>query len=127
MLKSQPSFQSQIPKPFTTKHNFNMSNRGYDDAPSGEIQDDSYATGRGNTSSSGPVPVQSDNAKVEDPIDANTADSDAQLERDDNEAIDKGNIMNERTRGAKPATNYREPGDDEGLPGPDDGRSAVAQ
>lgn len=50
-----------------------MSSRNYD-APSGEVRDDSYATDK-----SGPVPVQSDNAKVEDPIDENVADSDAQL------------------------------------------------
>ena len=37
-------------------------------------------------------------------------------EQDDKEAIDKSNILNERTRGAAPAGTYREPGDDEGLP-----------
>jgi hypothetical protein len=47
--------------------------------------------------------------------------------RDDNEAIDKSNIIDGRTRGAKPAGGYREPGDEEGLPGPDDGTSSVAQ
>lgn len=39
------------------------------------------------------------------------------LERDDNEAIDEGNIVEGRTRHAKPeAGSYREPGDEEGLP-----------
>lgn len=38
-------------------------------------------------------------------------------ERDDNEAIDKSNIVDGRTRGAKPdGGSYREPGDDEALP-----------
>lgn len=38
-------------------------------------------------------------------------------ERDDNEAIDKSNIIDGRTRGAKPdGGSYREPGDDEALP-----------
>jgi hypothetical protein len=48
--------------------------------------------------------------------------------RDDNEAIDKSNIIEgERTRGAKPSGGYREPGDDEGLPGPEDGTSQGGQ
>lgn len=39
------------------------------------------------------------------------------LERDDNEAIDKSNIVEGRTRGAKPdGGSYREPGDEEALP-----------
>ena len=46
--------------------------------------------------------------------------------RDDNEAIDQSNIIDERTRGAKPSGGYREPGDEEGLPGPEDGTSSVA-
>ena len=48
-------------------------------------------------------------------------------ERDDKEAIDKSNIIKgDRTRHAKPAGTYKEPGDEEGLPGPDDGTSAVS-
>lgn len=46
--------------------------------------------------------------------------------KDEDEAIDKSNIIGDRTRGAKPAGSYSEPGDEEGLPGPDDGTSAVA-
>ncbi|KAK7709803.1 hypothetical protein SLS64_006044 [Diaporthe eres] len=65
----------------------------------------------------GEIPVQDDNAPIEEGVDAATADSDAQLERDDNEAIDKSNIVEGRTRGAKPeAGSYREPGDNEALP-----------
>lgn len=38
-------------------------------------------------------------------------------DRDDNEAIDKSNIVEGRTRHAQPeGGSYREPGDDEGLP-----------
>ncbi|KIW53054.1 hypothetical protein PV05_08653 [Exophiala xenobiotica] len=70
------------------------------------------------------IPVQKDEVPVEDPIDAKTADSDEQLARDDTDAIDQSNIIDERTRGA--SKSYREPGDEEGLPGPDDGTSAVA-
>ncbi|KAK7928667.1 hypothetical protein PG985_005665 [Apiospora marii] len=73
-----------------------------------------------------PVGVISDETKVEDPIDAKTADSDAQLERDDKDAIREDNIVGERTRGGKPRPNYQEPGDTEGLPEVS-GRSAVAQ
>ncbi|KAJ9610377.1 hypothetical protein H2200_005154 [Cladophialophora chaetospira] len=71
------------------------------------------------------IPVVADNAAVEDGIDRRTADSDAQLARDDSDAIDKSNIINERTRGAGKSGGYQEPGDEEGLPGPDDGTSAV--
>ena len=48
-------------------------------------------------------------------------------EQDEREAIDKSNILKgDRTRHAtKPAGTYREPGDEEGLPGPDDGTSNV--
>ncbi|KAF4580887.1 histone chaperone domain-containing protein [Ophiocordyceps camponoti-floridani] len=62
------------------------------------------------------IPVQADDVRVEDPIDENTADTDAQLERDDKDAIDKGNIIDERTRNAGPKGGYREPGDEEGIP-----------
>jgi hypothetical protein len=36
-------------------------------------------------------------------------------EKDDADAIDESNILDERTRGAAKET-YREPGDEEGLP-----------
>ena len=48
-------------------------------------------------------------------------------EADDKNAIDQSNIISERTRGAaKSAGTYQEPGDEEGLPGPEDGTSRVA-
>ncbi|KUJ07629.1 uncharacterized protein LY89DRAFT_601276 [Mollisia scopiformis] len=95
------------------------------DAPAGDAQDNDYVSRQGQKG--GPIPVQSDGASVEDPIDPNTADSDEQLARDDNEAIDQSNIVDGRTRGAKPSGGYREPGDEEGLPGPEDGTSSGAQ
>ncbi|KAF2199852.1 hypothetical protein GQ43DRAFT_375258 [Delitschia confertaspora ATCC 74209] len=87
--------------------------------PDGVPQDDSYAT-------EGPIPVQKDDSPVEDAYDPATADSDKQLERDEAEAIDKSNIIKERTRGAakEPGT-YAEPGDEEGMPSPEDGTSSV--
>ena len=46
--------------------------------------------------------------------------------RDDKDAIDESNIIDSRTRGAtKQAGTYAEPGDEEGLPGADDGTSAI--
>lgn len=46
-------------------------------------------------------------------------------ERDEREAINTSNIVDERTRGAtKPKGTYREPGDKEGLPGRDDSGSS---
>lgn len=125
-----------------------MSSENLTDAPTGEFQDNSYVSRSGNKAE--PLAVQSDDAKIEDPIDPNIADTDEQLgmylpfcdecsavrvrlsanwspARDDNEAIDKGNIIDERTRGAgKPSGTYREPGDDEGIP-TDDGTSAADQ
>jgi len=86
--------------------------------------DNSYVNQRGQQKE--PIAVQSDSAPVEDPIDANTADSDAQLDGDEKEAIDKSNIIGGgKTRGAKPTGTYQEPGDEEGLPGPEDGTSAT--
>ncbi|KAJ9655487.1 hypothetical protein H2198_005673 [Neophaeococcomyces mojaviensis] len=75
------------------------------------------------------IPVQSDEASVEEGgyADPAKADSDQQLQADEKDAIDQSNIINERTRGAaKPSGTYREPGDEEGLPGPEDGTSRVA-
>ena len=43
------------------------------DIPSGDVKSDDYVE------SKGPIPVQKDDAPVEDPIDPNTADSDQQL------------------------------------------------
>ncbi|KAI6708265.1 hypothetical protein JHW43_009220 [Diplocarpon mali] len=90
--------------------------------PQGDPQDNDYVSRPGQKDAG--IPVQPDDAPVEDPIDADVADSDEQLARDDNEAIDKSNIIEEKTRGAKPRGSYREPGDEEGLPGPEDGMSS---
>ncbi|RCI14813.1 hypothetical protein L249_6517 [Ophiocordyceps polyrhachis-furcata BCC 54312] len=81
------------------------------------------------------IPVQADDARVDDPIDEDTADTDAQLgrssilriighalkltltkARDEKDAIDTSNIIKEKTRHAAPKGGYREPGDDEGIP-----------
>lgn len=113
------------------------------DIPTGEVQDNEYQSRTGQSE----IPVQADDKAVEDPIDPDTADSDAQLgtsiyhlpffdithelthpsEADEKDAIDQSNIIDERTRGATKASGtYQEPGDEEGLPGPDDGTSRVA-
>ncbi|KAH6898242.1 hypothetical protein B0T10DRAFT_555574 [Thelonectria olida] len=98
-----------------------MPSRNTDEAPSGEVMDDSYVSRSGSKNEA--IPVQSDSDRVIDPIDTSKADTDAQLEKDDAEAIDTRNIMKERTRHAQPEGSYREPGDTEGLPD-DTGRSA---
>ncbi|KAI9693575.1 MAG: hypothetical protein M1820_009141 [Bogoriella megaspora] len=96
------------------------------DAPAGDSKDPDYISRTGQKT--GPVPVQSDDAPVEDPIDPQKADSDEALVRDDKDAIDQSNIISGRTRGAaKTAGTYAEPGDEEGLPGAEDGTSAVRQ
>ncbi|KAI1138123.1 hypothetical protein F5Y05DRAFT_385237 [Hypoxylon sp. FL0543] len=94
-----------------------------DEAPSGNVADNSYVSRSGHKNEQ--IPVQSDGDLVEDPINEGKADSDEQLERDDRDAIDKSNIIDERTRGAQPRQGtYRQPGDDEGLPA-DDGTSSA--
>jgi len=47
------------------------------------------------------------------------------VEQDEKDAIDPSNTISSRTRGAKPAGSYKEPGDTEGLPS-NDGTSAVS-
>lgn len=115
------------------------------DIPAGDVQDNDYKSRTGQSE----IPVQSDDAPVEDPIDPANADSDAQLgknphsfdhlrmvqlthpvtEADDKNAIDSSNIIEGgRTRGAtKQSGTYTEPGDEEGLPGPEDGTSRGRQ
>lgn len=66
--------------PLYISHNttpITMSSRDLGDAPSGDVQDNSYVSRPGEKHQ--PIPVQSDGMKVEDPVDANTADSDRQL------------------------------------------------
>ena len=46
------------------------------------------------------------------------------LAKDESDAIDQSNIIDERTRGA--VKSYQEPGDEEGLGDGTDGRSRVA-
>ncbi|KAF2687469.1 hypothetical protein K458DRAFT_401978 [Lentithecium fluviatile CBS 122367] len=93
-------------------------------APVGDAVDNDYASRTGQSQ----IPVQKDEASVEDPYDPATADSDEQLVQDEKDAIDRSNIMDTRTRGAaKKAGTYAEPGDEEGLPGPEDGTSAIRQ
>ena len=110
----------------------------------GDYQDNDYVSRTGQST----IPVQRDEAPVEaSPYNDETADSDEQLgkhecatiyrhewvnvnllylERDDKDAIDSSNIIDSRTRGAtKQAGTYAEPGDEEGLPGPEDGTSAT--
>ncbi len=55
-------------------------------------------------------------------------DTDNVAAKDDADAIDKNNIIGGRTRGAAPSGGYREPGDEEGLPGRGEtGASAIRQ
>jgi hypothetical protein len=125
------------------KPNHNTANMSAQDIPTGEVHDNDYQSRTGQNE----IPVQTDDKPVEDPIDPETADSDATLgkpthiaqsislvtvltsptEADEKNAIDQSNIIDERTRGAtKSAGTYQEPGDEEGLPGPEDGTSRVA-
>ncbi|AEO68669.1 bce728d1-ffa4-4b48-b5b8-b96eab7526a2 [Thermothielavioides terrestris] len=78
------------------------------EAPEGQVSDPSYKTGKDE-----PVPVVGDEEPVAEPMKPGQADTDKQLEQDEREAIDKGNIMKERTRHAKPGQSYAEPSDEQ--------------
>ena len=93
----------------------------------GVAGDNDYASRTGQNE----IPVQKDEAGIEDPIDPDTADSDKVLgmysllylhqpdtnnhvEQDEKAAMNEDNIIDDRTRGAaKPKGTYAEPGDDE--------------
>lgn len=52
--------------------------------------------------------------------------AEVRIAQDDKDAIDQSNIVGGRTRGAKVAGGYKEPGDEEGMPPADDGTSRGA-
>ena len=117
----------------STDHKYTPSNdSAVGTAPAGDLDDNDYVTRPGHKYD--PVPVQSDEDLVTDPIDAKTADSNAQLgtyilvvfritkifswansgellAKDDKEAIDVGNILvgGSEFRGEGPRGGYREP------------------
>jgi len=91
------------------------------EAPAGDAGDNDYVSRTGQSE----IPVTKDDQVEASPYDGG-ADSDEQLEKDDKDAINKDNIIDERTRGATKQGAYREPGDEEGLGDPEDGRSRVA-
>ncbi|KAI1300594.1 hypothetical protein F5Y03DRAFT_397071 [Xylaria venustula] len=81
------------------------------EAPTGQVNDDSYVTEGRNAQ---PVPVVGDEASIEDPVRPEKADSDEQLSIDEEEAIDKKNIVKDRLRGNEPKKGaMREPSDAE--------------
>ncbi|KAF2147840.1 hypothetical protein K461DRAFT_283431 [Myriangium duriaei CBS 260.36] len=95
-------------------------NADYSDSAAQGTVDNDYASRTGQSE----IPVQRDDAPVEQGVNKFDADSDEQLAADDQDAIDKSNIVDERTRGAAPQKGaYTEPGDEEGLPS-DTGRSS---
>ncbi|GIJ89083.1 hypothetical protein Asppvi_008012 [Aspergillus pseudoviridinutans] len=87
---------------------------------SAEVIDNSY-TRETNPELRNQVPVQSDQAEYEDPMQPPYSNTDQQLADDEREAIDKSNILRgDRLRHAKPRTanKYNEgPGEDD-LPDP---------
>ena len=82
-----------------------------EDAPTGQVNDPSYKTSRNET-----IPVIDDDAPVESPVGRGDADSDKQLEKDDREAIDTGNIIKDKSRIGKSGRTlgmYAEPTDED--------------
>ncbi|KAJ4378054.1 hypothetical protein N0V83_000884 [Neocucurbitaria cava] len=99
-----------------------------DQFPAGDAVDNDYQSRTGQSE----IPVQRDEAGVESTEYDNGGDSDEQLAKDESDAINEDNILEERTRGAaKKAGSYAEPGDEEGLDeytaGGQDGTSSGAQ
>jgi len=89
---------------------YEQANQVGGDIPAGDKGDNDYASRTGQSH----IPVQKDEASINDPIDPATADSDETLAADERDTMDQGNIINERTRGAgKPSGTYAEPGDEE--------------
>jgi hypothetical protein len=117
----------------STDHKYTPSNdSAVGTAPAGDLDDNDYVTRPGHKND--PIPVQSDEDLVTDPINAKTADSNAQLgtytlialrmrkifswanngefiATDDKEAIDVRNILvgGSEFRGEGPRGGYREP------------------
>ncbi|GKZ18689.1 hypothetical protein AbraIFM66951_007709 [Aspergillus brasiliensis] len=82
---------------------------------SGNFHDNSYAH-ETQPGLRGQVPVTRDQDVYEDPIQPPYSNSDQQLAQDEREAIDQSNVIQGRTRGAKPQTQnqYSEgPGEDD--------------
>ncbi|CAO2647982.1 Nn.00g089040.m01.CDS01 [Neocucurbitaria sp. VM-36] len=85
-----------------------------DQIPAGDAVDNDYQSRTGQSE----IPVQRDEATVESTEYDNGGDSDEQLAKDEKDAINEDNIIDERTRGAaKEAGSYAEPDDEEGLDG----------
>ncbi|KAI0490018.1 hypothetical protein F4859DRAFT_509595 [Xylaria cf. heliscus] len=81
------------------------------EAPTGEVNDDSYIRRRGDD---GPIDVVKDDAKIEDPVPSQGTNSDRQLVQDEKEAIDKKNVIGSRLRGNAPKPGaMAEPSDEE--------------
>jgi len=81
-------------------------------APTGDVVDNDYKSRPGQSE----IKVVGDDAGIESTEYDNGGDSDKQLERDERDAINEDNILDERTRGAtKKAGTYTEPSDEEGI------------
>ncbi|RAO64560.1 uncharacterized protein BHQ10_000572 [Talaromyces amestolkiae] len=100
--------------------------------PGGEV-DNSYV-GETNPNLRNVVPVQNDEADIDDPMQPPYSNSDQQLAQDEREAIDQSNILGgDRLRHAKPRTRnaYNEGPDEDDLPAEvsqgQDGRSATGR
>ncbi|KAJ5595407.1 uncharacterized protein N7459_001615 [Penicillium hispanicum] len=93
--------------------------RDNDQSPvTGSFRDSSYAN-ETRSDLRNTVPVQSDNQSVDDPVQPPFSNSDQQLEQDENEALDRSNILRgDRLRHTKPrtSTGYSEGPDEDDLP-----------
>ncbi|KAL4790021.1 hypothetical protein BDV19DRAFT_382646 [Aspergillus venezuelensis] len=96
--------------------------RANDPSDFNDIHDNSYAYQTGNQGFSMGIPVQRDEDDLEDPMQPPYSNSNQQLEQDENEAIDRSNMLNDpssgrTTRRNKPqATGYSEGPDEDDLP-----------
>ncbi|PWY85697.1 hypothetical protein BO94DRAFT_586259 [Aspergillus sclerotioniger CBS 115572] len=84
---------------------------------SGTYRDNTYAH-ETQSSLRGQVPVAKDEDYYDDPMQPPYSNSDQQLARDEDEALDQSNVIQGRTRGAKPQTRnlYNEGPEEDDLP-----------
>ncbi|CAG7940600.1 unnamed protein product [Penicillium nalgiovense] len=123
-------FYFEILKLYTQSTPITMSNRAErvaednyerenDPSPvTGTFEDDSYAK-ETKPNLRGQVPVQGQKQQYDDPMQPPYSNTDQQLEEDEQEAIDKSNVLRgDRLRHAKPRTSnkYNEGPDEEDLP-----------
>ncbi|OCK86230.1 hypothetical protein K432DRAFT_285070 [Lepidopterella palustris CBS 459.81] len=110
--------------PASRDNRYEQQNDLASEAPTGDISDNDYKSRTGLSE----IPVQKDDAPVNDPIHPPPRIRMRRVAYDEKDAIDSSNIINSRTRGAaKTASTYAEPSDKVGMPRPNNRGSGARQ